>query len=798
MPAENILDLRPKQTKHPKDHPQRSAGWLWFKKNKVEGSEKIELPKKSHKKRTSKPIELKVHKVEQIEKEEIVQDEPEEILLNFIAPEEEPVILESETPESETPAPDTILSKEVEVAESDEEKEKGEPKKHPADDDLRHFRRLSPKQAIVAVSVFTLLGLAALAPTGMTKVVDTAKAMQGGVMNLATSGFNSFNSAQAAITNQDFEQAATEFESAELQFSQARAELNSLSYGLVAASQYLPGQGSKPATVDNLLVIGQHVAAAGNSMSESATLISSLDISALRQDESVGLTSVLVALHATLRQAQDHLSIATLASEDVDVTDLPVDVQQQVNELLANLPGAQTSMDELVQAVEVALGVLGHDQPRRYIVLFQNNRELRATGGFLGSFAMIDVDKGVVKKITIPGGGIYDLAGQVAEKIQAPKPLQLVNPYWNIQDANWWPDFPTSAQKVEWFWGKAGGPTVDGVLTLTPTVIEDLLSLTGPIDLTETYGVVITADNFYQTVQLQAEAKFDETNQSKKILADLTPILFNQLFNLEGKELIAAMGVLQQSLDQKEILLYSDDPILQREIVAAGWAGEMKEVEGDYLQVVDTNIGGGKTDGVIDETISHHVKMDAHGNLIVTVQVTRNHRGNPSDPLNGVNNWDYMRIYVPKGSEFISAQGFVEPDATKIQPPAAGTIIDADYVAISGDVLKDEQTGMRISTEFGKTLFANWVETKPGQSTSVTISYKLPFQLKPDGGWFDESDYYSLFIQKQPGSFDPYVALSMDLPDGVKVLDSDPVGAAASVGFVLNQDQLIQVELANR
>lgn len=790
MPAENILDLRPKTNKKTNQAAHRGSGWLWFKKDTVASQEKIDLPKRSKKiKRSSKAVELKVHTVEHAEPAPELA-EADEVMLDFIAPEEEPLTPEPEMIEPETPAPETTLTRERD--------EDDRPSRHPADDELRHFRRLSPKQAMVAVSVFALLGLAVLAPTGASKLVDTAKAMQGGVLELATSGFNSFNSAQAAITSQNFEQAAADFESAEAQFTQAREELNSLSYGLVAASKYLPGQGSEPATVDNLLVIGQHVAAAGNSMSGSAALISSLDISALRQDDSLGLTTVLVALHATLRQAQDHLSIATLASQDVDVSDLPPDVQVQVNELMVNLPTAQTSVDDLVQAVEVALGVLGHDQPRRYLVLFQNNRELRATGGFLGSFAMIDVDKGVVKKITIPGGGIYDVAGQVAEKVQAPKPLQIVNPYWNIQDANWWPDFPTSAQKVEWFWGKAGGPTVDGVLTLTPTVVEELLRLTGPIDLTETYGVVITADNFYQTVQLQAEAKYDETNESKKILADLTPILFNQLFNLEGQDLITAMGVLQQSLDQKDLLLYSDDPILQREIVAAGWAGEVTQTDGDYLMVVDTNIGGGKTDGVIDETISHHVKMNADGELIVTVQVTRNHRGNPSDPLNGVNNLDYMRIYVPRGSQFISAQGFMEPDATKIQPPAAGTPIDADYVAISGDVLKDEQTGMRISAEFGKTLFANWVETKPGQSTNVTISYKLPFKLNPDGGWFGSSDTYSLMLQKQPGSFDPYVALSMDLPDTVKVVSAEPEGAAASVGFVLNQDRMIEVDLARR
>lgn len=660
-----------------------------------------------------------------------------------------------------------------------------------------HHRRLTKRQAWLAIGVFALLGLIVMAPTGISRLLDTAKATQGSVLDLAHGGFRSFESATASAKDQQFGQAVDEFQSAESQFTEARDQLNEVSYGLVGVSQYLPGTGSEPASVDHLLQIGEQVAAAGQSVSQSAQMLSDLDVSALRQNDQIGLTTVLVALHATLRQAQDHLDIATLASSNVDLNDLPPDVQAQVSGLLVRLPTAKTEIDQLVQAVEVALGVLGHDESRRYLVLFQNNREMRATGGFLGSFAMIDVDKGVVKKITIPGGGIYDVAGQFGEKIQSPKPLSLVNPYWNIQDANWWPDFPTSAKKVEWFWGKAGGPTVDGVITLTPTVIEDLLRLTGPIDLTETYGVTIDADNFYNTVQLQAEAKFDETNQSKQILADLTPILFNQLFNLKGDQLMAALTVLKNSLTQKDILLYSDQDILEREITQAGWGGVMRDTVGDYLMVVDTNIGGGKTDGVIDETITHHAVVGADGSVTDTVQVTRHHRGVAGDPLTGVNNMDYMRFYVPLGSQLLSAQGFTEPEATKIQQPDPSAKIDPDYAAISGEVLQEEQTGMRISTELQKTLFANWVETKPGESTTVSISYTLPFKVQTSG-WFQKTGSYSLLLQKQPGSFDPYVAFSMDLPDNLQVTAATPENAGASAGFVLDQDREVLVELVGR
>lgn len=766
MPQENVLDLRPKKAATPSNN-----GWWPFQRGVKK--EKIDLPARS----PSKVVELPINRVVAAETHPEIEQE-----LDWT---EEPVLIE--------PQPKKRLTKKAVRAEHRQHDSELVADSNAAG----HHRRLTKRQAWVAVGVFAALGVAVMVPSGISRLMDTAKATQGSVLDLAHGGFDSFQSATASVKDQQFGQAADEFKSAATQFSQAREQLNNVSHGLVAATQYLPGSASEPASVDHLLLIGEHVSGAGNSLSQSAQMIADLDISALRQNDELGLTTVLVVLHATLRQAQNHLDIATLASSEVDVNDLPPDVQLQVNQLLTHLPTAKTEIDHLVQSVEVALGVLGHDEPRRYLVLFQNNRELRATGGFLGSFAMLDVDKGVVKKITIPGGGIYDVAGQFGEKIQAPKPLALVNPYWNIQDANWWPDFPTSAKKVEWFWGKSGGPTVDGVITLTPTVIEDLLRLTGPIDLTETYGVVIDADNFYETVQLRAEAKYDETNQSKQILADLTPILFNQLFSLQGDQLLAALTALQNSLTQKDILLYSDQDMLEREIASAGWGGLMRDAPGDYLMVVDTNIGGGKTDGVIDETISHHVDIDNEGNVIDTVQVTRHHRGVVGDPLTGVNNMDYMRFYVPQGSQLISAQGFTEPDATKIQAADPGVEIDPDYVAISGEVLQEEQTGMRISAELGKTLFANWVEVKPGESTTVSISYKLPFTVQASG-WFEKTAAYSLLLQKQPGSFDPYVAFSLDLPDNLQVTSATPENAGASVGFVLDQDREVQVELVGR
>jgi len=85
--------------------------------------------------------------------------------------------------------------------------------------------------------------------------------------------------------------------------------------------------------------------------------------------------------------------------------------------------------------------------------------------------------------------------------VKAPEPLWLVNPLWHFWDANWWPDWPTTAKNLMWFYEKSGGSTVDGVVTFTPTVVEKLLDITGPIDMSEEYGVIIDSNNFWETTQ---------------------------------------------------------------------------------------------------------------------------------------------------------------------------------------------------------------------------------------------------------------------------------------------------------
>ena len=131
---------------------------------------------------------------------------------------------------------------------------------------------------------------------------------------------------------------------------------------------------------------------------------------------------------------------------------IPFEYREEFSRMRGALHTLSGNMKDITDLGDGILRIFAKDQLRRYLVVFQNNTELRATGGFIGSFALVDFANGKIKHIEIPTGGPYDLAGSLRETVMSPQPLHIVNPIWQFQDANWFPDFPTSAKKIMWFY----------------------------------------------------------------------------------------------------------------------------------------------------------------------------------------------------------------------------------------------------------------------------------------------------------------------------------------------------------
>lgn len=591
---------------------------------------------------------------------------------------------------------------------------------------------------------FLLVAVLLVIPIAAFQFAHKASSVKGTVLGSSTQAYSSLIQAGIAMQQLDGQLAQKDFADAAAAFAQARKDVNSISSAIDNLRAILPAAGQLKSG-RSLLAAGESMAVAGEHLSTMAAPLLAAD-----QQNQPNFPAFLHAAQQNLDPAADSLDQAVQALQDVKPSDLPDQYRSKLQGLTTALPQLSGSVSRFRDTILVVLDLLGASQPKRYLVLLQNNTELRPTGGFIGSVALIDVADGAITKLEVPGGGSYDYQGQLKAHIISPEPLHIVNPAWYLQDANWWPDFPTSAQKIMWFYEKSGGPTVDGVLTLTPDVVVALLQQTGPVELKDPYNITINADNFLSQVQQSTTA---QTDKPKQMIADLLPVLLDRLFRDANMDRLALLGTFETALQQKQMLFYFPDAGQEDRIVRLGWGGEIKATDSDYLSVIDTNIGGGKTDGVIDETVEHHATINTDGTVDVAVTIKRTHFGSPDDPLTATRNVDYVRVYVPKGSTLQKVEGFETIDPKRFQAPDSSLVPDETVQHIEGGAVIDAATGTWVGEEFGKTVFANWMGVAPGETAIATIAYRLPFKVQVHKSWFStQPAKYSVLFQKQPGA----------------------------------------------
>ena len=160
--------------------------------------------------------------------------------------------------------------------------------------------------------------------------------------------------------------------------------------------------------------------------------------------------------------------------------------------------------------------------------------------------------------------------------------------------------------------------------------------------------------------------------------------------------------------------------------------------------------------------------------------MTRTHTGQENDPITGIKNMDFMRMYVPEGSTLVEAEGFSHIDPRMFLYPNEGYVDDNLLQEIQGAVIVDESSETRINNEFNKTVFGNWVGTEAGKTSQVSTTYKLPFTVKPEGV-FSKSDSYSLFMQKQSGTKGSVVSASIEFPNTYDVVWQYPTDSTVEI-----------------
>ncbi len=580
-----------------------------------------------------------------------------------------------------------------------------------------------------------------------------------------------FAAAKDNMATGDLSKAATNFEESYEILSDAHKDITEIGGKFSDILRFIPGA-SKVATANYVVAAGENFALSGKYLTESAQSLSQIKNPLKTGDgsEQASLTEIFLNLRDGVEKASSELDQVQENLSKANPNDLPEEMRPQFLDLKEKLPIVTSSLKSFLNYSQIFLDVLGYNGPRKFLFLFQNNQEIRATGGFIGSYGILDISNGRIKNLIVDD--IYNPDGQLKARVIPPEPIQKMSAVWTMHDANWFPNFPSSAEKTAWFYEKTGGPTTDGVIALTPNLLQDLLEVTGPIDMPE-YGTTVDKNNFIEKTQYEVEVDYDkELNKPKKFIADLTPKILDEVFSTRDMgKMIKILEILNRSLKEKHLLLYSKNYNIQKLISAQGWSGKILNTGKDYLSVINTNINGYKTDGVIDESIDHSSEIQSDGSIVDTVTVTRKHNGGNEDYewWNKVNS-DYMRIYVPEDSTLLEASGQTREAVTSpLDYQSLGFKKDPQLQMEEDSTRIDEDTGTRIYKENHKTVFANWTYVSPGETVVLEYKYRLPFKLEFDS-LHHPADSFSVLYQKQSGSSGSKLSSEIILPEDYRII----------------------------
>ena len=553
------------------------------------------------------------------------------------------------------------------------------------------------------------------------------------VANLENAGEN--------IKNMDFVSASGDFARAYQEFSKAGGNLNFMGAGISSLFSDLPGAG-KLKSAKNLVEAGKLMANAGQAMSDAMGELAktNLILSPLNptSGSDISIGQISSSLKKALTLSQKNLGKAKQLLADIDDSAIPEDKKTGFEDFKSKIPVFEKLIDDSVGYSKFMEDFIGGKVIKKYLILFQNPSELRPTGGFPGTYAVITFEDGRLKGFFVDD--VYNLDGQLKENIIPPIPLQHITPTWGMRDANWFVDFPASARKITAFFKKESNDNIDGVITFSPQIAAKMLDIVGPVEMSK-YDLTLDSKNLFSALQEEVEYKGDR-KQPKKIIVDLAPRMLEKLYLADSDKWLDIFNLLVSSMEQKDILMYFRDLNLQSFSVDKGFSGQVKKTDLDYLMITFSNVKGSKTDLVMDSSLKVQTVTES-GSVKHKVSITRTHNGgNNKYGFYNKQSPTYVRVLVPENAEFTGLTGNTRPDFKPlIDYDKSGFEKDEDLVKFEEESYTDKKTGVTIYKEAGKTEFGFWMIINPGETKTVDLEYTVP----PSG------EDYQLYVQKQPG-----------------------------------------------
>ncbi len=415
------------------------------------------------------------------------------------------------------------------------------------------------------------------------------------------------------------------------------------------------------------------------------------------------------------------------AVDKVDPGRYPKKYGEQITSLKQGVDFADDFLTEARPMVKQLPVLLGSKEDKKYMVLFQNDAELRPTGGFITAYAVFRVSKGKIFLDT--SDDIYKLDDTMTKHVAPPDPIsRYLNVYgWRMRDSNFSPDFYSSMKVFEDLYSTSSvKKPIDGIIAMDTHVLVSLMNVLGPISA---YGTNFTTAKVPQCdcpmVIYELEKVADTPTQylqdnRKGIIGELLQTMMKKAMTAPKQIYAPLFQASLSEIMQKHILFYMHNDDAQRGIEALNFGGRIKVSPGDYLHVNDANLAGAKSNLYVVPKVTQDISITAFGaETTLTMEYRYPHSADNCSLerkdglcLAGIYR-DYLRVYLPLGATIADAKGFESK---------SNTFTDLNHTVVDG-----------------------FFTVVPQGLAKIVIKYKVAGDFKAKG-------VYTSLIQKQPGT----------------------------------------------
>jgi len=446
--------------------------------------------------------------------------------------------------------------------------------------------------------------------------------------------------------------------------------------------------------------------------------------------------------------------------QEVSLQDIPKQYQSSFLALQKLLGVSSNVIDEVPL-------VLGVGQDKTYLVLFQNNMELRPGGGFIGSYGLISLHNGQIKDFSIHD--VYDADGQLQGHVEPPFAIRRYIPIVHLflRDSNFDVDFTKNAQTAAFLLSQETGVTADGVIGIDLETLRSALSAMGSVYV-PSYNETVTDKNFFTLIEKHVEKNtFPGSVQKKEFLSTFFAAFMDKLkknTSISGQVALEHVGEL---IEGKHILAAFSDPSIQLPFSLADLSGSLPETPAsasaqtnDFLGISEANLGVNKVNAFVTRKVDHHISIDNKGSVQESVVLSLSNSSDGTWPGGEYRN--YIRFIVPNGAS-IKSIALNNVEQKIVDAVTSPRIYEGKgFIPPKGlEVAKD--------IESNKTLFG-FLVTVPQQSTlTITLTYALSGTLD----FTKLEQLYNVFIWKQPGITEYPYRLTISLPDTLGFLKSN-------------------------